>query len=70
MLWVIGITVLATSLLLVLLQNFKTPDKPSGTMPSRMSCLVCNRRNWVCWRKKDGVSHYFRRWNSRIKCRP
>ena len=27
MLWVIGITVLATSLLLVLLQNFKTPEK-------------------------------------------
>lgn len=27
MLWVIGITVLATSLMLVLLQNFKTPEK-------------------------------------------
>ncbi len=27
MFWVIGITVLATSLILVLLQNFKTPDK-------------------------------------------
>ena len=27
MLWVIGITVLATSLILVLLQNFKTPEK-------------------------------------------
>ena len=27
MLWVIGITVLATSLLLVVLQNFKTPEK-------------------------------------------
>ena len=27
MFWVIGITVLATSLLLVLLQNFKTPEK-------------------------------------------
>lgn len=27
MLWVIGISVLATSLMLVLLQNFKTPEK-------------------------------------------
>ncbi len=27
MFWVIGITVLTTSLILVLLQNFKTPDK-------------------------------------------
>ena len=27
MLWVIGITVLATSLMLVLLQNFKQPEK-------------------------------------------
>ncbi len=27
MLWVIGITVLVTSLVLVLLQNFKTPEK-------------------------------------------
>ena len=27
MLWVIGITVLVTSLMLVFLQNFKTPEK-------------------------------------------
>jgi cardiolipin synthase len=27
MLWIIGITVLATSLILIVLQNFKTPEK-------------------------------------------